>query len=104
MTARIADDLLRRLRSDIPIDWLIEHHFELPCKRPEGIFRFLCPLCRKFHTATSPQSNLARCFRCKKSLNPIDMTIALENCSFLDAVTLLKSPLSAARPAKSRGS
>ena len=104
MTTRIADGLLRRLRNDIPIDWLIEHRLQLPCKRHEGIFRFLCPLCGEFHTATSQQSNLARCFRCEKSLNPIDLVVAAEKCSFLDAVALLEPLLSAARPAESRGS
>ena len=104
MTTRIADDLLRRLRNDIPIDWLIEYRLDLPWKRHEGIFRFLCPLCGEFHTATSRQSNLARCFRCKKSLNPIDITMAVDGCSFLQAVAILEPLLSAARPARSRGS
>lgn len=104
MTTRIADGLLRRLRNDIPIDWLIEHRLELPWKRHEGIFRFLCPLCDEFHTATSRQSNLARCFRCEKSLNPIDIVMAVHGCSFLEAVAILEPLLSAARPARSRGS
>ena len=45
---------------------------ELPVKRSEGYFRFLCPLCGDFNTATNSRTNLARCFRCEKNFNPIE--------------------------------
>jgi hypothetical protein len=32
---------------------------------------------------------LARCFDCQKNFNPIDLVIAVANCSFLDAVEYL---------------
>jgi hypothetical protein len=51
--------------------------------------RFRCPLCHNFHTATNPKTNLARCFDCRKNFNPIDIVMAVGNCSFVDAVEFL---------------
>ena len=100
---RIHPSHLVRLRNDIPIGELIERHLDLPAKRSEGILRFRCPRCGEFHTATNPRTNLARCFRCQKNFNPIDLVIAVQHCSFLDAVKILETwlPLT---PARSRGS
>ena len=44
------------LRNHIPIDTLIEKHLMLPSKFSEGYFRFLCPLCNEFQTATKPKT------------------------------------------------
>jgi len=68
-----------------------------------GILRFLCPVCKEFETDTNPRTNLARCFRCERNINPIDLVMALERCSFLEAVTFLE-PLLTGKPAQSRGS
>ena len=73
MSNRYAKQTLRRLRNDIPIAILIADILELPCKTAEGYFRFLCPRCGGFDTATNPKTNLARCFTCKQNLNPIDI-------------------------------
>ena len=62
----------------------------MPNKEIEGFFRFLCPLCREFNTATNPKTNLARCFRCKRNFNPIDLVMVVERCGFLDAVRFLE--------------
>jgi hypothetical protein len=86
--SRIGKSRLRRLRNDIPIAELIQE-LELPSKEREGYFRFLCPLCNEFHTATNPKTNLARCFRCRRNFNPIDLVIVVRQCSFLDAVKWL---------------
>lgn len=59
------------------------------CKRP----RFLCPICRECHTTLRSRSNLARCFRCNKSFNPIDLVLAARNSSFREAVEYLESIL-----------
>ena len=95
MAERFPRDLLRSLRNDIPISRLIRLHLELPSKERDGFLRFLCPLCREFHTATNPRTNLGRCFRCRVNFNPIDLVMALEACSFVDAVKMLAPLLKA---------
>ncbi|MBC8555458.1 MAG: hypothetical protein H8D23_38070 [Candidatus Brocadiales bacterium] len=80
---------LRALRNRIPIDQLIGKELSLLTKRSEGHLRFLCPLCRDFHTAINPKTNLARCFRCEKNFNPIDMVMTVHQCTFIEAVRLL---------------
>ena len=64
----IRREKLRRLRNQVSIDRVIEK-LDLPSKLSEGYLRFLCPLCREFNTATNPDTNLARCFRCKRNFN-----------------------------------
>lgn len=93
MTRLFSPQFLRSLRNDIPIDRLITNVLDIPHKLSEGYFRFLCPLCSDFHTATNPKTNLARCFRCKKNFNTIDIVMIDSHSSFLDAVHLLKSIL-----------
>jgi hypothetical protein len=76
---------LWRIRNCVPIDQVLVE-MQLLVKRSEGYLRFLCPLCRDFNTATNPRTNLARCFRCKKNFNPIDLVMLVEKRSFLEAV------------------
>jgi DNA primase len=89
MTQRYSKERLRMLRNDIPISRLISEFLRLPCKVSEGYLRFLCPLCSEFNTATNPKTNLARCFRCRKNFNPIDMVMAVKSCNFRDAVEMI---------------
>ncbi len=88
----ISRQRLWRLRNCIPVDRVLAE-VELPVKRSEGYLRFLCPLCREFNTATNPKTNLARCFRCEKNFNPIDLVTIVEKRSFLEAVHRLESLL-----------
>jgi len=81
---------LFKLRNQIPIDWLIKEQLLLPSKEIEGIFRFLCPLCNEFQTATNPKTNLARCFLCEKNFNPIDLVMTVKGIGFVEAVNYLK--------------
>lgn len=104
MAAAIPRDYLRRLRNEIPIAHLIEQRLALPSKRSDGTLRFLCPLCADFSTAIHPRINLARCFRCHRNFNPIDLVIQVERCSFLDAVAFLEPLLPAPKPSESRAS
>jgi len=90
MPSRITDAELRRLRNDVDIAQLI-CHLGIPSKRRDGYFRFLCPICREFNTATNPRTNLARCFRCSTNFNPIDLVMRAERLSFLRAVRFLRS-------------
>jgi DNA primase len=82
---RIPPAVLRRLRNEIAINKLIRH-LDLPWKIRDGHLRFLCPLCREFNTATNPRTNLARCFRCAKNFNPIDLVMVVRGIPFLQAV------------------
>ena len=84
--------LLRDLRNHISIDTVITHilRLELRHNDKDTFLRFRCPLCYKFHTDTNPETNLARCFDCKKNFNPIDIVMAVTQCGFVDAVELLK--------------
>jgi DNA primase len=86
---RIASSVLRQLRNDIPIDFVITSVLNIPAKSSEGFLRFLCPFCSEFNSATNPKTNLARCFRCNKNFNPIDLVIADKGVPFKDAVNHL---------------
>ena len=95
MPQRITSAELRQLRNCIPIRNVI-HHLGQPTKHREGHFRFLCPVCQEFHTDVHPDTNLARCFRCERNFNPIDMVLIVERVSFLDAVAILRDLLQSA--------
>jgi DNA primase len=99
VSGRFSSDFLRALRNDVPIDDLIRSHLELAWKEREGYLRFLCPRCGELHTATNPKTNLARCFRCAVSFNPIELVMAVEHCAFVDAVRILAPLLEARRQA-----
>lgn len=80
---------LRRLRNDIPIATVIGDILAIPSKISEGYFRFLCPKCKEFNTATNPKTNLGRCFRCEINYNSIDIVMAVKNYNFKEAVKFL---------------
>lgn len=82
---RYDDELLRRLRNDIPIAWLIQH-LAWPCKTREGKFVFLCPQCNETESGVNPRTNLGRCFPCEINFNPIDFTMSARQCDFCTAV------------------
>ncbi|HAY38053.1 MAG TPA: hypothetical protein DCY53_01165 [Desulfobacteraceae bacterium] len=85
-----SDDFLRMLRNDIKINRVIGI-LCLETRYTKDIFRFCCPLCHGFHTATNPDTNLARCFECKINFNPIDLVMAATNRNFIETVEFLKS-------------
>ena len=87
--SRVSAQRLRFLRNEVPIAALIQH-LGLPVHYRSRLLRFVCPLCSGSDTATNAATNLARCFRCKKNFNPIDLVMILNGCSFLDAVTFLE--------------
>ena len=93
MNRHFSSQELFMLRNHIPIDTLIENHLKLPSKFSEGFFRFLCPLCNEFHTATNPKTNLARCFRCERNFNTIDMVMICKGQRFVEGVKYLKTIL-----------
>ena len=91
MTNHYAKETPRKLRNDIPIAMLIADILELPCKTAQGYFRFLCPLCNGFDTATNPNTNLARCFHCKQNFNTIDIAMCVKRQNFRETVQFLNS-------------
>ena len=90
MARRYPSKLLRSLRNDIAIEHLIANVLDWPSKLSEGYFRFLCPICSEFNSATNPKTNLGRCFRCEKNFNPIDMVMTINECTFIEAVEFLR--------------
>jgi len=90
MMKRFPPKLLWLLRNQIPIRSLISRSLQIPTKYSERQFRFLCPLCSEFNTATNLKTNLARCFRCNKNFNPIDMVMTVKKYTFIDSVLFLK--------------
>ena len=90
MSQHYSSDFLRHLRNEIPIDQVIVDLLNLEVRNDCETLRFRCPICYNFHTATNHKTNLARCFDCKKNFNPIDMVITAGNCSFVEAVKILK--------------
>lgn len=89
MSKRFSNEMLRRLRNEIPISTLIADILQHPSKVADGYFRFLCPICSEFITAANPKTNLARCFRCEKNFNTIDMTMIVKHYNFKQAVEFL---------------
>jgi hypothetical protein len=86
------DGFLRRLRNDIDIDLVIKR-LRVETRYHKKIFRFRCPVCDGFHTATNPKTNLARCFDCRRNFNPIDLVMAVSARSFVETVEFLKNHL-----------
>ena len=91
MSKYFSSNLLRRLRNEVPIDWVIISLLRMEVKNPHGILRFRCPLCFNFHTATKDETNLARCFDCKNNFNSIELVMAVDGRSFIEAVEFLKN-------------
>jgi DNA primase len=96
MSQRYSPEFLYRLRNEVPINTVIRV-LQWPHKQRDGCFRFLCPHCREFNTATNPETNLGRCFHCEKNFNPIDFVIRVQSCDFLEAVDYL-TPLLSSTP------
>jgi hypothetical protein len=93
MKPRFSAQHLYRLRNFIPIDVLIAEKLSIPCKQSDGHLRFLCPLCRQFQTATMQKTNLARCFRCEKNFNTIDLVMLCQNTDFVHSAKFLAAVL-----------
>lgn len=82
---------LYTLRNDIAVKVLIEKTLRIPCRLIEGYFRFLCLLCNAFDTAVNSKTNLARCFRCEKNFNTIDLVMLIRQADFVQSAKFLQS-------------
>jgi len=74
----------------MPVEIVIKNALDIPCRNTEGCFSFLCPLCNEFDTAVNPETNLARCFRCQKNFNIIDLVMLITKLDFVKSVRFLK--------------
>lgn len=90
MKKRFSSRELFELRNTIPMEMLIKDRLQLPSKISEGVFRFLCPVCNEFQTAVNPATNLARCFRCEKNFNTIDLVMVVKGVGFKESVLFLQ--------------
>ncbi len=90
MKAKFSSRELFDLRNNMPVDMLIMDKLQIPSKIRDGFFRFLCPICNEFQTAVNPNTNLARCFRCEKNFNTIDLVMTVKGYGFKDSVLFLK--------------
>lgn len=79
---------LFQVRNDIDIDWLINEKLQLE-QQFKGIWRFQCPVCQQFNTATQKKNNLARCFSCQQNFNTIDLVIYSKKVNFVPSVQFL---------------
>ena len=89
MSQKITDAELRRLRNDIPIKDVV-YALNIPWEMHDQIFRFICPCCNNLGACLHPEENLARCFKCLKNFNPIDLTLTHSNKKFRTAVNWLQ--------------
>ena len=90
MKRRFSAQELFELRNNVPVDALIENVLNIPVKQSDGLFRFLCPVCNEFQTAANLSANLARCFRCERNFNPIDIVMIAKGVGFVESVNYLK--------------
>jgi len=90
MQKKFSSQELFELRNLIPVEMLIREQLEMPSKISEGVFRFLCPICNEFQTAINPANNLARCFRCERNFNTIDLVMTVQRIGFKESVLFLK--------------
>ncbi len=89
MSERLSKEHLYNLRNRIEMISVIIDILELVYKTHDGQFRFMCPICKDFDSAVNIRTNLARCFRCERNFNPIDMVMIVKHYSFIQAVQYL---------------
>jgi len=90
---RFSKHELFRLRNSIDIKILITETLQIPSKTAETYLRFLCPICSHFDTATKRETNLARCFRCERNFNTIEIVMATKRLNFIESVKYLQGLL-----------
>lgn len=88
-SGRIEEFRLRAIRNEIAISTVVSH-LEIPTKVRGQRIQIRCPQCGRFHTAMNEQTNLARCFPCRRSFNVIDLVMAERGLDFPAAVALLE--------------
>lgn len=92
---------LFQIRNDIDVDWLINEQLHIK-RQFNRIWRFQCPVCQQFNTATQKKNNLARCFSCQQNFNTIDLVIYSRKLNFVPSIEFLLSLLEKQLASKSR--
>ena len=90
MKPRFSSQDLFEIRNNIPIERLLMK-LQIPSKTHEGFLRFACPQCSEMQTAVNPRTNLARCFRCQRNFNTIELVMVCRNLSFVAGVEFLRA-------------
>ena len=85
---RIAAAHLHALRNTIEIQAVVAR-LEIPTSPRGRHVRFRCPRCHAHDAAARAGESLARCFRCRRRFNPIDLIMAEAGCGFPQAVAYL---------------
>ncbi len=85
---------LRALRNNVAIVEVISD-LGIATKMRGARLTFRCPECGGFTSATNHRTNLARCFRCQRNFNPIELVMAERDWSFPEAVKYLERLLGA---------
>jgi hypothetical protein len=88
----ISADHLRALRNDVTVLAVISN-LRISTKMRGKRLTFRCPECSGYHTALTPRTNLAHCFRCQRNFKPIDLLMAERGSNFLQAVNYLEGLL-----------
>lgn len=89
VSGRFSKQLLHDIRNLIPIRRLIEIELVIPNHTESGIFRFECPLCKGYHSSVKQDTNLARCFDCRRNFNTIENVMDFRKMDFRPAVEFL---------------
>jgi hypothetical protein len=90
---RFSKHELFKLRNSININLLINEILQIPSKATQAQLRFLCPVCSQFNTATKRETNLARCFSCKRNFNTIEMVMEAKHLDFIQSAKFLQDLL-----------
>jgi len=90
---RFSKHELFKLRNSININMLITEILKISSKASQGRLRFLCPVCSQFNTGTKRKTNLARCFRCARNFNTIEMVMETKNLDFIQSAQFLQGLL-----------
>ena len=86
---KITPEELRRLRNDVPVE-LVFDELRLDSRWRGQRREFRCPKCYGMHVAVHDRVNLARCFRCQRNYNPIDLLMLVPGLKFPDAIRHLR--------------
>ena len=92
---------LFQVRNEIDIDWLFDEKLQLE-RQFNSIWRFQCPVCQQFNTATQKKNNLARCFSCQQNFNTIDLVIYSKKVNFVPGIQFLLALLEKKSTSNSR--
>lgn len=91
MMQRFTKEELWKVRNEISVQMVIEAMLRIEGKIIEGVYRFLCPVCKEFQTGIHHKTNLSRCFRCQRNFNTIDLVMLVRKLSFVQSVKFLQA-------------